>query len=235
MNVLSRGQILIESFVFRVIAEKPKEVLYTHQRKYIQCSGQESTEPGYVNIKELAEAMCRYDLDDMDLHWLNTLNRELERMGEERDHGGIIHHEIHIVLLLIVKSVSTNMDICLPKLEKRALRFGLILSQPPSGVSLTMWAFSLVCLPGEEPVHELTMERAMEALERQCHDNMNHAIETVEGLGIEYDEDVICDVCRSPDSEEGNDMVFCDKCNICVHQVNTPLIILYYIILILML
>ena len=62
----------------------------------------------------------------------------------------------------------------------------------------------------------------MEALERQCHDNMNHAIETVEGLGIEYDEDVICDVCRSPDSEEGNDMVFCDKCNICVHQV-TPL------------
>uniref|UniRef100_A0A3P8TKH8 Jade family PHD finger 3 n=2 Tax=Amphiprion percula TaxID=161767 RepID=A0A3P8TKH8_AMPPE len=135
----------------RIIAEKPKEVLYTHQRKYVQCSGQESTEPGYVNIKELAEIMCRYDLDDMDLYWLHALNRELERMGEE-------------------------------------------------------------------PIDELTMERAMEALERQCHDNMNHAIETVEGLGIEYDEDVICDVCRSPDSEEGNDMVFCDKCNICVHQ-----------------
>ncbi|XP_070687809.1 protein Jade-3 [Pempheris klunzingeri] len=135
----------------RIVVEKSKEVLYTHQRKYIQCSGQESTEPGYVNIKELAEAMCRYDLDDMDLYWLNALNGELERMGEE-------------------------------------------------------------------PIHELTMERAMEALERQCHDNMNHAIETVEGLGIEYDEDVICDVCRSPDSEEGNDMVFCDKCNICVHQ-----------------
>ncbi|XP_017279021.1 protein Jade-3 isoform X2 [Kryptolebias marmoratus] len=135
----------------RVIAEKSKEALYTHQRKYIQCSSQESTEPGYINIKELAEAMCRYDLDDMDLYWLQTLNRELNRMGEA-------------------------------------------------------------------PVDELTMERAMEALERQCHDNMKHAIETVEGLGIEYDEDVICDVCRSPDSEEGNDMVFCDKCNICVHQ-----------------
>ncbi|XP_028442821.1 protein Jade-3 isoform X2 [Perca flavescens] len=135
----------------RVIVEKPKEVLYTHPRKYIQCSGQESTEPGYVNIKELAEAMCRYDLDDMDLYWLHALNRELDRMGEE-------------------------------------------------------------------PIDELTMERTMEALESQCYDNMNHAIETVEGLGIEYDEDVICDVCRSPDSEEGNDMVFCDKCNICVHQ-----------------
>ena len=73
------------------------------------------------------------------------------------------------------------------------------------------------------PVDELTMERAMEALERQCHENMNYAIETEEGLGIEYDEDVICDVCRSPDSEEGNDMVFCDKCNICVHQVSHQL------------
>ncbi|XP_067085793.1 protein Jade-3 isoform X1 [Osmerus mordax] len=135
----------------RIMAERPKEVLFTRQRKYIQCWSQDSAETGYVNIKELAEAMCRYDLDDMDLYWLQELNHELLQMGEG-------------------------------------------------------------------PVDELTMERVMEALERQCHDNMRHAIETVEGLGIEYDEDVICDVCRSPDSEEGNDMVFCDKCNICVHQ-----------------
>lgn len=136
---------------FRIVTEKSKEVLYSHQRKYIQCSSQDLAEPGYVNIRELAEAMCRYDLDDMDLYWLYSLNRELKRMGVEL-------------------------------------------------------------------IDELTMERTMEALERQCHHNMKHAIETVEGLGIEYDEDVICDVCRSPDSEEGNDMVFCDKCNICVHQ-----------------
>lgn len=56
-------------------------MLYSHQRKYIQSSNQESTEPGYVNIRELAEAMCRYDLDDVDLYWLNMLNKELERMG----------------------------------------------------------------------------------------------------------------------------------------------------------
>ncbi|XP_052331717.1 protein Jade-3-like [Oncorhynchus keta] len=135
----------------RNIEEKPKEVLFTLQKRYIQCWSQASTETGYVNIKELAEAMCSYDLDNMDLYWLQALNAELEHMGEG-------------------------------------------------------------------PVDELTLERTMEALERQCHDNMNHAIDTVEGLGIEYDEDVICDVCRSPDSEEGNDMVFCDKCNICVHQ-----------------
>uniref|UniRef100_A0A8C7LNH1 Jade family PHD finger 3 n=1 Tax=Oncorhynchus mykiss TaxID=8022 RepID=A0A8C7LNH1_ONCMY len=135
----------------RNIAEKPKEVLFTLQKRYIQCWSQASTETGYVNIKELAEAMCSYDLDNMDLYWLQALNAELEHMGEG-------------------------------------------------------------------PVDELTLERTIEALERHCHDNMNHAIDTVEGLGIEYDEDVICDVCRSPDSEEGNDMVFCDKCNICVHQ-----------------
>ncbi|XP_056132117.1 protein Jade-3 [Lampris incognitus] len=135
----------------RIIAEKPKEVLFTLQKRYIQCWSKDCSEVGCVNIKELAESMCRYDLDDMDLYWLHVLNTELNHMGDG-------------------------------------------------------------------PVDELTMERAMEALERQCHDNMNHAIETVEGLGIEYDEDVICDVCRSPDSEEGNDMVFCDKCNICVHQ-----------------
>lgn len=135
----------------RVIADKSKEALYSHKKKYIQCSNPDQTEPGYVNIRELAESMCRYDLDEMDLHWLQNINRELAHMGEEL-------------------------------------------------------------------IDELTMERTLEALERQCHDNMKHAIETVEGLGIEYDEDVICDVCRSPDSEEGNDMVFCDKCNICVHQ-----------------
>ncbi|XP_069055360.1 E3 ubiquitin-protein ligase Jade-2 isoform X3 [Pleurodeles waltl] len=65
---------------------------------------------------------------------------------------------------------------------------------------------------------ESTMEKVMEELEMMCYQNMNIAIETEEGLGIEYDEDVVCDVCRSPEGEDGNEMVFCDKCNVCVHQ-----------------
>lgn len=81
---MTHSRWVLVPFVSRLIAEKPKEVLYSHQRKYIQCSGQESTEPGYVSIKELAEAMCRYDLDDMDLYWLQALNRELDRMGENQ-------------------------------------------------------------------------------------------------------------------------------------------------------
>ncbi|XP_068455862.1 protein Jade-1 isoform X3 [Clinocottus analis] len=68
------------------------------------------------------------------------------------------------------------------------------------------------------PLDEISMERAMEEFERRCLENMTHATETEEGLGIEYDEDVVCDVCRSPDVEDNNEMVFCDKCNICVHQ-----------------
>lgn len=58
-------------------------MLYSHQRKYIQSSSQESADLGYVNIRELAENMCRYDLDNMDLYWLHALNRDLERMGED--------------------------------------------------------------------------------------------------------------------------------------------------------
>ncbi|NWI91893.1 JADE2 ligase, partial [Pitta sordida] len=65
---------------------------------------------------------------------------------------------------------------------------------------------------------EITLERVLEELETMCYENMNMAIENQEGLGIEYDEDVVCDVCRSPEGEDGNEMVFCDKCNVCVHQ-----------------
>lgn len=70
--------------VCRAIAEKPKELLYSRPRKYIQCWSQDSADTGYVNINELAEAMCRYDLDDMDLYWLRELNGELVLMGEHR-------------------------------------------------------------------------------------------------------------------------------------------------------
>ncbi|XP_076024862.1 protein Jade-1 isoform X2 [Genypterus blacodes] len=65
---------------------------------------------------------------------------------------------------------------------------------------------------------ELTMECVLVELESVCEAKMQQAIEAEEGLGIEYDEDVVCDVCRSPEGEDGNEMVFCDKCNVCVHQ-----------------
>ncbi|XP_077447611.1 protein Jade-1 isoform X2 [Stigmatopora argus] len=75
--------------------------------------------------------------------------------------------------------------------------------------------FAQMALP---ELDELTMERVLVELERACEEKMRQAIEAEEGLGIEYDEDVVCDVCRSPEGEDGNEMVFCDKCNVCVHQ-----------------
>ncbi|KAM4545784.1 protein Jade-1 isoform 2-T2 [Odontesthes bonariensis] len=92
-----------------------------------------------------------YDLDDLDVAWLQLVNQELRQMA-------------------------------LPELD------------------------------------ELTMECVLVELESVCGEKMQQAIETEEGLGIEYDEDVVCDVCRSPEGEDGNEMVFCDKCNVCVHQ-----------------
>lgn len=71
---------------------------------------------------------------------------------------------------------------------------------------------------GQNPIHEDHLERVIEQFELSCWDKIQSILRNEEGLGIEYDENVICDVCRSPDSEEGNEMVFCDSCNICVHQ-----------------
>ncbi|XP_074849406.1 protein Jade-1 isoform X2 [Carettochelys insculpta] len=136
--------------VARVVPET-KAVTFTRPRKYILSSGSEPPELGYVDIRTLADSVCRYDLNDVDAAWLELANEEFKEMG-------------------------------MPELD------------------------------------EYTMERVMEEFEQRCYDSMSHAIETEEGLGIEYDEDVVCDVCQSPDGEDGNEMVFCDKCNICVHQ-----------------
>ncbi|CAM4658912.1 protein Jade-1 isoform X1 [Lepidochelys kempii] len=136
--------------VARFVSET-KAVTFTRPRKYILSSGSEPPELGYVDIRTLADSVCRYDLNDVDAAWLELANEEFKEMG-------------------------------MPELD------------------------------------EYTMERVLEEFEQRCYDSMNHAIETEEGLGIEYDEDVVCDVCQSPDGEDGNEMVFCDKCNICVHQ-----------------
>uniref|UniRef100_A0A8C1WJ39 Protein Jade-1 n=1 Tax=Cyprinus carpio TaxID=7962 RepID=A0A8C1WJ39_CYPCA len=133
----------------RTVAEKCPAPLFIRPKKLIRSS--ESSMLGYVGIQTLADGMCRYDLNEEDVVWLQIANEEFSKMGMQL------------------------MD-------------------------------------------ELMMERVMEEFERRCYDNMSHAMETEEGLGIEYDEDVVCDVCQSPDGEDNNEMVFCDKCNICVHQ-----------------
>ncbi|XP_038216095.1 PHD finger protein rhinoceros [Zerene cesonia] len=71
---------------------------------------------------------------------------------------------------------------------------------------------------GAAAITEDQLEKVIEELEVRTWEKIQSIIKSEEGLGLEYDENVICDVCRSPDSEDGNEMVFCDECNICVHQ-----------------
>lgn len=66
------------------------------------------------------------------------------------------------------------------------------------------------CLP---PIPETLIEDVITELERQCAENMKN-----NKIGIEFNDGVVCDVCRSPYSEDGNEMIFCDTCNVCVHQ-----------------
>jgi len=50
---------------------------------------------------------------------------------------------------------------------------------------------------GDAVLLEYDMERIVEQLEMRCYDGLKDAMKTTEGIGIEYDEDVVCDVCRS--------------------------------------
>ena len=50
---------------------------------------------------------------------------------------------------------------------------------------------------GDSVLFEYDMERVMEQLEMRCYDGLQDAMKTTEGIGIEYDEDVVCDICRS--------------------------------------
>ncbi|XP_023215571.1 protein Jade-1-like isoform X1 [Centruroides sculpturatus] len=137
----------------RIINEKKKSD-FRLPKKFIKCTQDKNFIPDIhvlSNATFLVDKVCSYDLDVVDIEWLNIMNEELKIIGLS-------------------------------------------------------------------PLEELTMEVIIEEIETQCYDNLQEVIKTEEGLGIEYDDDVICDVCRSPDSEEGNEMVFCDACNICVHQ-----------------
>ena len=50
---------------------------------------------------------------------------------------------------------------------------------------------------GDNALTEYEMERVMEALETHCYDGMQEAMKSVGLVGIEYDENVVCDICRS--------------------------------------
>ena len=67
---------------------------------------------------------------------------------------------------------------------------------------------------GGEPIDVNILEKFIESWEIECYQNMSKRL----GNGANEEDDIVCDVCWSPDSEDGNEMIFCDRCDICVHQ-----------------
>lgn len=53
------------------------------------------------------------------------------------------------------------------------------------------------CFVGQQPINESQLEAVIEELEVRCWDKVQTIVKEEEGLGIEFDENVICDVCRS--------------------------------------
>jgi hypothetical protein len=60
-------------------------------------------------------------------------------------------------------------------------------------IIIILWKFKA----GQLPVTESQLERVIEELEVRCWERIQTIVKNEEGLGIEYDENVICDVCRS--------------------------------------
>ncbi|WAQ98834.1 JADE1-like protein [Mya arenaria] len=137
------------------VTDKPKSTGdFKMPKKFLHALKDETYQLGQhelTGMSQLSEQVVRYDLDDLDVAWLQLLNEQRVECGDAE-------------------------------------------------------------------ILEWTMERVIEALEAQCHENMDTKKKTEEGLGIEYDEDIVCEICQSPESEDTNEMVFCDGCDICVHQ-----------------
>ncbi|MGH0171731.1 UNVERIFIED_CONTAM: hypothetical protein FKN15_007753 [Acipenser sinensis] len=66
--------------VLRSVAEKDKAIMFTRSRKLIRSSGSEPPELGNVDICTLADSICRYDLNETDVAWLEVINEEFREM-----------------------------------------------------------------------------------------------------------------------------------------------------------
>ncbi|KAL5257528.1 hypothetical protein ACHWQZ_G012456 [Mnemiopsis leidyi] len=67
-------------------------------------------------------------------------------------------------------------------------------------------------------ITELDFEVIMTYLDAVCHVNMYTKYQDNLTYSIQYDDSVYCEVCKDIYSEPDNEMIFCDNCNICVHQ-----------------
>ena len=73
----------------------------------------------------------------------------------------------------------------------------------------------------EDATHETSeykFETIITYFDALCHINMVEKYQKDLTYSIQYDDSVYCEVCKDIYSETDNEMIFCDICNICVHQ-----------------
>ena len=70
----------------------------------------------------------------------------------------------------------------------------------------------------KDNITEIDFEVIFTYLDTLCHVNMFTKYQENLTYSIQYDDSVYCEVCKDIYSEPDNEMIFCDNCNICVHQ-----------------
>ncbi len=94
-------------FCCSTAAEKCPTPLFIRPKKLLLSS--ESSMLGYVGIQTLADGMCRYDLNEEDVAWLQIANEEFSKMGES---GVFILPIMHSFTLLKQMSRDANWFAC---------------------------------------------------------------------------------------------------------------------------
>ena len=68
---------------------------------------------------------------------------------------------------------------------------------PISGISVSNFHILNLIHAGLAPVPEYMLEKIIEALETTCYENMQNTKKNTIGLGVEFDENSVCNVCQS--------------------------------------
>ena len=70
---------------------------------------------------------------------------------------------------------------------------------------------------GLEKMDSLFFERVMDRLEKEWFD-LNKNLPSEKNEDEQTSEDSVCEICNNGECENSNAIVFCDGCNIAVHQ-----------------